>query len=153
MSDKPSATGSRRSSRANLPIALLLVIGVGAVYAYVSRPVKTPAGWSEDFAAAREQAAREGLPMFIDFSATWCPACNQMARDVLPAQRVADALHGFIPVHVDVDKERQVAAAFHVEVLPTFIVTNPAGREVYRFEGYRSVDEFVAEIAKARERL
>jgi thiol:disulfide interchange protein len=153
MSDEPSQAKRRSPAGGNLLVALLLIFAVGGLYAYVTRPARTPVGWSEDFAAAKEQAAREGRPMFVDFSATWCPPCNQMARDVLPVRRVADALKGFITVHVDVDKDKDLAASFRVEVLPTFIVLSPQGREVYRFEGYRSADDLLRELAEARKRL
>lgn len=149
----PTETKPPRGGRGNLLIGLLLVIAVGGLFAFVTRPAKTPAGWSEDFEAARTLAVREGLPMFIDFNATWCGPCQMMARDVLPQERVADALRGFVAVRVDVDKDRQTAAAFRIEALPAFVVLNTAGREVYRFEGYRSVDDFLAEIAEARGRL
>lgn len=153
MSDGPSSTTGRSSGRGNLLAGVLLLLAVGGIYAYVMRPAKLPAGWSEDFAAAKEVAGREGRPMFVDFGATWCPSCQQMARQVLPASRVTEALRGFVPVQVDVDNDKPLAVSFQVQVLPTFIVLSPAGREVYRFEGYRSVDDLVGEIAKAQERL
>jgi len=153
MNDEPTRTESRTWSGGNMLVALLLLFAVGGLYAYVTRPAKTPVGWSEDFAAAKEQAAREGRPMFVDFSAAWCPPCNQMAREVFPVSRVADVLRGFIPVHVDVDRNSDLAATFRVEALPTFVVLSPDGREVYRFTGYRSADELLLEIATARKRL
>jgi len=153
MGDEPSRTKSRAWSGGNMLVALLLIFAVGGLYAYVTRPAKTPVGWSEDFAAAKEQAARERRPMFVDFSAAWCPPCNQMAREVLPVQRVTEALRGFIPVHVDVDRDRDLATSFRVEALPTFLVLSPEGREVHRFTGYRSADELLLEIAEARKRL
>lgn len=153
MSDVPPNTSDRPAGKRNLWFALAVLAAFALVYAYVNRPVKMPAGWGEDFAAARERARREGLPLFVDFGASWCPPCREMVRSVLPAPEVVRALEGFILVKVDVDEHRDLAASFRAEALPTFLVLTPAGREVYRIEGYRSVEAFVAEIARAREQL
>ncbi len=153
MDAEPSHGTERPRPRSNLWFGVLLVIGAGLLYAYTNRPIRMPAGWGEDLAAARERAARENLPILIDFAASWCSACQAMAREVLPDPRVADVVKGFVAVKVDVSEHREIAAEYGVNPIPLFVVLKPNGEEVHRFVGYRTPDAFIAELAKARERI
>lgn len=138
----------RARSRRNLLFGMLALAAVILLYAYTQRPIAMPPGWGEDLATAREQAAREGRPIFLEFGASWCPPCRRMAREILPNPRVVEALKGFICAHVDVDKHAALAAEYHVESLPTFVVLDPAGRQIHRFEGGLGVEEFLAQLAR-----
>lgn len=132
---------------------IVLMVLVFLVSRRASGPLPTPPNWLTDFEVARGKAAGEGKLILVDFGASWCPACREMTRDVLPDASVAKALDGFVPVKIDVDTERDLAVRFRVDPIPAFIVLDSAGREVHRFEGYRDAREFVAELARARANL
>lgn len=148
----PSETGRGRRWR-NALFALAAFGAFAGIYAYVNRPVPAPAGWFESFAAAEQEARGQGKPLLIDFGADWCPACRRMTAEVLSLPQVAGALADFVLVRVDVDEHPGLASRYGVTALPTFVATDAGGRELHRFEGYRDVGEFLAEVQTARRRL
>lgn len=137
----------------NVLLAFALFGAFAGIYAYVNRPVPAPAGWFESFAAAEREAREQGKPLLIDFGADWCPACRRMTAEVLSSPRLTGALADFVLVRVDVDENPDLASRYGVTALPTFVATDAGGRELHRFEGYRGVDEFLAEVQAARQRL
>jgi len=48
--------------------------------------------WHEDIQQAFEQAAKEGKPVFIDFTGYTCTNCRQMEANVFPHPEVAERL-------------------------------------------------------------
>jgi thiol:disulfide interchange protein len=161
--NKPSCIGCGSGTR-NIAIGVIALIGIGSVVTCNERQKKQSAGapaaadssgvqWQEDFAAALKEARETHKPMLVDFSASWCPPCQMMKRDVLPDKRIRKALADFIPVEVDVDAHDALAQKYHIEPIPAFLVLDSTGKEVYRFEGYQSVGEFLLEIDRGKQRL
>jgi thioredoxin-related protein len=137
-----------RRSRARWVIAILVVAALGA-FAYVSRPAAAPAGWQEDFTAARQIAESTQRPMLLAFGMTYCPPCNQMKREVLPSDEVREALADFVPVALDVYESPEIATRYQVDGTPTYVVTTPEGEELARTSGYHKIDKFVAFLRTA----
>ena len=72
-----------------------------------------------------------------------------LENTVLVDPRVRDALEGYEFVKVDSDRHVEPADYFNVVGLPTIVVLDAEGREIYRREGM--VD--AAELAEALRRL
>lgn len=106
MSDK------KRSRRIEILLAMLLVLGVAPLFA--------------------QRQAPEYNGVLLDFSATWCGPCQQVAPIVEQMERQG------LPVRkVDVDQERQLANQFRVSGIPCFVLIVD-GKEVQRVSGYQS---------------
>lgn len=75
----------------------------------------------------------DGLPTVIDFYATWCGPCKQIAPlfDQLKVQ-YANQLNF---VRVDVDADPQQAQKYGIEAMPTFVFLDAEGKEVNRIIG------------------
>ena len=71
----------------------------------------------------------------IDFYAAWCGPCQVLDRDVLGDPRVREALEEYEFVKVDTDLQIEPSDYFNVVGLPTLVVLDSGGREVYRREG------------------
>ena len=111
-----------------------------------------PKGWTEDFEAAKQQAAKEGKLILMDFSGSdWCGWCRKMDEEVFTKDRfVREASKKFVLVSVDSPRDksilsalarkqnRELAVKYEVRGYPTVVIVDPDGKEVKRHSGYRS---------------
>ncbi len=77
----------------------------------------------------------------IEFYAAWCGPCKVLESRVLGNPRVREALEKFELVKVDTDLHVESSDYFKVVGLPTLVVLDSAGREIYRREGMIEADE------------
>jgi len=122
----------------------LLIAATFILYFFLSRPAAAPAGWGDDYKAALKDAGASGRHVIIAFYSEGCPPCAAMDRSVLGTPEVRDALFGYLPVRLDVNRHHEAASRYQVFATPTFVILNEAGRLVARREGYQSNEEFVA---------
>ena len=69
----------------------------------------------------------EKKKIFLHFYAVWCGACKTMADNTFKDPGVIASLNkDFIPIRVDVDRQRQTSAMYRVKALPDtwFIAEN-----------------------------
>ena len=111
-----------------------------------------PKGWTEDFEAAKQQAAKEGKLILMDFSGSdWCGWCKKMDEEVFTKDRfVREASKKFVLVSVDSPRDksilsalarkqnRELAEKYEVRGYPTVVIVDPDGKEVKRHSGYRA---------------
>ncbi len=72
-------------------------------------------------------------PMLLFFHLSYCYRCKDMERKVYEDSKVISFINqNFIPVIVDLDKEKQIAKRFEVNYTPTHIFIAPDGSTVLR---------------------
>lgn len=131
-------------------IGLLAVVGV---YLYASRsggpaaPAAVP--WVESYDQAMRQAAEKQQPILLAFEATWCGPCRWMDNEVFSKPAAAKALEGWVPTHIDVDKQSRIADQYRVSAVPTFIALSPDGKELARADGALDLNDFARFLASA----
>jgi thiol:disulfide interchange protein len=106
--------------------------------------------WRTDYTAALTEGKSAGKPILIDFSATWCPPCQQMKRATWPDSRVANlASTKYIPLAMDVDTEGAKAPGekYGINTIPAIVVVDSDGK-VIRQGSYMSADELVAFLSQ-----
>lgn len=124
----------------------LLVIA--ALYLHANRPVSSAFAWTTDLEAGLRQAGQDHQLVLVKFHATWCPPCKVMDRDVFSREDVAKALARWVPVSVDIDEQRQVAASYAVDTVPTLVVLNGRGDVLARQVGSMSPAAFIGWIGQ-----
>lgn len=84
-------------------------------------------------------------PMVIDFFATWCGPCKQLAPilDALEKKHKGEVIFK----RIDVDQEPQLAMEFNVEAIPLLMFVTPRG-EYQTLMGYQEAEVIEAKIAE-----
>jgi len=108
--------------------------------------------WSTDYERALARAAREDKLVVVDFFAEWCGPCKMMDAQTFTDPRVRERLTDFVPLKIDVDRQRELATRFGIESLPTLAVLRPSGDPVIGGVGFHDVERFLALLDQAQER-
>jgi uncharacterized protein YyaL (SSP411 family) len=126
-------------------VGLIAVAGIGYLRSG-DGPERVP--WQEDFPAARTTSTRDSRPILLYFTASWCGPCQQMKKTTWADERVAEALKGYIPVKVDVDKQPALAEQYGIGHYPWMEIIEPDGTRKLLVDHYVSADEFLTLLPK-----
>ena len=107
-------------------------------------PDTVPAPVSDALARARTT----NRLTLIEFYAAWCDPCKVLEGTVLVAPRVRDVLGKYEFVKVDTDQHVEPSDYFNVVGLPTMVVLDSEGRELYRREGMVDADELARTLSQ-----
>ncbi len=117
----------------------------------VSSGTCSPIQWQRELAPAIASARRDRRPMMIDFGATWCRACEELAHQTLPSALVSCTLseRNFVSVKLYENEQNEqrfeaLQREWNVRSLPTVIVLNAEGREVGRVNEFIPPDRMAA---------
>ena len=90
---------------------------------------------SNPILTALARARLEGRMVFVDFFAEWCIACKVLEQQTLKTDAVQAALADYVPVTVDTDLYPAASVFYQIVGMPTLLVLNQDGEEVYRSVG------------------
>ena len=82
--------------------------------------------------ATYDEAIRSQSVVLVEFYATWCPHCQQMAPIVEEVSEILGSTAGVL--QLDIDRNQEAAEAERVDATPTFILYKD-GREAWRHAG------------------
>lgn len=109
--------------------------------------------WEHSEPVALAKAKSEKRPMLVDFTATWCGACQELAKHTFADPRVMEkaVAANFVAVKVDATNEDdpQVDAVkdkYKVKGLPTVVIYDSNGQERKRFNEFVGPEPFLAAI-------
>ena len=87
-----------------------------------------------------DEVLKAGVPVLVDFTATWCGPCRQLAPIV---EKLADEFEGKIKVgKLDIDESRQIAEKYGIRSVPTVLVFE-GGQKKAQHIGLTSRDKLV----------
>ncbi|MEP6607143.1 MAG: thioredoxin family protein [Burkholderiaceae bacterium] len=97
--------------------------------------VKTDAPADIDSAFATARA--DNKPVFLFWTATWCPPCNHVKSTIFTRDEFVAKSRSFVPVYVDGDTSSGPALGkrFNVSGYPTMVLLTADGNEITRLEG------------------
>ena len=90
-----------------------------------------------DVDSAFTRAIAEKKPVFLFWTAAWCPPCNHVKSTIFTRDEFVAKSRAFVPVYVDGDTPsgQALGKRFNVSGYPTMVLLTADGNEVTRLEG------------------
>jgi len=134
---------------------ILMVLAVIVVFALMKAltdqggPAVDAVGWQKDFEAAQVIGREENKPLLLYFTASWCPPCQRMKREVFSQEKAGTLIRAkAVPVMMDVtdpdEKTAAIAQKHEVVSIPTMILLGADGQVIAEHLGYMSLEELRA---------
>ena len=102
----------------------------------------------EPIRGALDDAVQESRLLFIDFFAEWCGPCHTLDDKILPHPAVAPTLAEFHFLRIDTDQSEDAARCLQVFGLPTIVVLDQDGAELFRHEGLLEPEELAQHLQR-----
>ena len=98
--------------------------------------------WTE----ALQLSKKEGKPVFLDISASWCGPCKMLKSRTFPNEEVGKFYNAnFINVAVDGEKGEgvELARKYEIKGYPTLLFIDSNGNLIAQTAGYRNPKQFI----------
>ena len=158
----PFAGVSRRTAKTVVVRLLSLLVGTALIVLVSCGDANGPKSaastnatadsipWKTDLDAAFAQSKQTGKPVLVDFSASWCPPCQEMKHTAWPDPRVGRIVKSdYIPVLLDADEpaSQKPGTRYGVQSIPAILVLDASGN-VIRQGDFMTADQLVAFLQK-----
>jgi thiol:disulfide interchange protein DsbD len=134
------------------------VVGLSILVGYTQAlPAGAKLAWDEDFKTAIARARSQQKPLLIDFSASWCGACQELEHNTFSDPRVVREGQNFIAVRVDLSpgkdspEKRELLASYQHRGLPLVVLHNPSGEPSGRITSFIEPDKMLSLMQSARQ--
>jgi thioredoxin-related protein len=109
---------------------------------------ETPAFHAVAFEVACQQAQQDGKIVMVDFYTPRSRPCKMLERKTWRDAAVRDWLRArTVPLKIDAEKQKELAARYRVEACPTILFLKPDGNEMDRLVGFIEPDDFLKNAA------
>jgi thiol:disulfide interchange protein len=112
--------------------------------------------WTYNIDEGLAKAKKEHKPVMVDFMAVWCPPCKAMEDSTFSSPEVIRKAGDFVPVRIDIDQQRKVAARYNGLArkyggigIPNILFLAADGATLKHIVGYYGPRAFVAAMDSA----
>lgn len=112
--------------------------------------------WTYNINDGLAQAKKQGKPVMVDFMAVWCPPCKAMEDSTFSDRAVVAKASAFVPVRIDIDKQREVASKYGALArkyggigIPNILFMSADGAKLKHIVGYYGPQQLVAAMDSA----
>jgi YHS domain-containing protein/thiol-disulfide isomerase/thioredoxin len=110
--------------------------------------------WRTDYPRAQQEAQARNLPLWIQFTASWCHYCQRMDHETFADPRViAQTRDRFVAVKLQSEVHEDLAVAFGVTALPASVIVKPSGGVIATHTGYLETESFQSFMRRALARF
>lgn len=126
--------------RLGLGLVVLTILLAAVLQVYRDRGGEDRVPWMSDFATALGAAQATNKPILANFTADWCPPCQDMNRLTYSRPEVAQAIDdGFVPLKIDLTNpdhdQEALALRYDVRAIPTRVVIDRDGNPIATSSG------------------
>ena len=124
----------KKMAHASVALMALFIFGVGTTRADSSwlKAVK----W-QTYDEAQPAKNSSDRKIFIYFSSKSCGYCRKLEKEAFANKAIANFINAnYMPIHVDSDKERQLARRFGVRGVPDLRFFTPENKLIAKLPGY-----------------
>ena len=109
--------------------------------------------WINGFSEGLKSAQVHSQLVIVDFGARWCPSCVRLETEIFSSPQFQHVARNFVKVKLDSDilENSVLQEKYHVEGIPTVVITNSAGEEILRFVDYQPMDRVLSLLKEAKE--
>lgn len=113
-----------------IKVAMLAVVALCTATACNNKPAHST---SSETPAQTETPAKPSVAKVLDFSATWCGPCRQLAPTIETIEKEYAGKVAF--EKIDVDQNSELASKYGIEAIPTLVYLDALGQEIERTTG------------------
>jgi thioredoxin 1 len=129
-------------------IAIVAAVAVAVVLVIALKGGNKPGGATGDEGGTRRVTTQTGgkaaaaVPRLVDLGAGMCIPCKMMAPIL---EELKKEYEGRLDVvYIDVNENRDEAAKYKINLIPTQVFLDPSGKELFRHEGFFSKEDILA---------
>ncbi len=143
----PYAGGGLAGNRTMMRLLAAMVVLIVLFVAWkVAVPSYSLDGWHHNIDSALDEAEMSGRPIYILYTADWCPPCRQFKSSVLADSEIASYLESnYVRVKIDLSdrfgENNRIADKYSVHAVPTMMIYSDTGQEIDRHQG--GMDRYV----------
>ncbi|HIE98585.1 MAG TPA: DUF255 domain-containing protein [Planctomycetes bacterium] len=132
-----------RSCRAVLVVALAL----GSIWPTTG--LAAHVSWSPNVESALRTANDTNRLVLMKFTAEWCGPCKKFERETFSRPAVAQFVNqNFVPVLVDIDKHKELAAHLKITGVPALLIVSPEMVILSRTTGFQTEQKLLPKLKK-----